>query len=468
MKKFLLSAAICSTFLFPNNVPVPSDGSDLKITIYNSNIAFINDFRQSNVEKGIQKLVYEGVPSSVITESVIPTFTGIKTNLYSQNYMYDLISLNSMIKKSIDTEIEFYDNHSFDNPNPELHKGILLSMSPIMIKRNSDNKIITLNSGQQIVFSKIPESMITKPSLVWNVKTKKSGLLNIDLKYLTRGITWNSNYVLDLSKDNLNLNGWITIKNNSGVSYNNAEITCLAGEVNRINKNRSFARDKMLMKSVALVDEEMSVKEESFSGYHIYKIPFKEDIKNKQSKQISFINKSNIKYLQYGQATNNYFNNYGKQSLVFKNIIEFKNSENNNLGIPLPEGSIRMYNKDSKGKTHFIGEQRIKNIPKDENIKLTIGNMFDVVGDKKITKFKADKYHRNVETTYEVRNRGIDNVIIKISERIPVFGRKIKVSTNCKNNCSFEKKSAFIREYRIKLDAGEVYKFSSEFDVQYH
>lgn len=467
IKKIILLSAISSLSLFANT-NVPSEGSNLNITIYNSDLAFINDKRSVDVQKGFQKLVYEGIPNNVITESVIPSFSKINTNLFSQNYVYNLISLDSMLNNSIDQEVEYYNNHYMKEENPVLYKGKLLSISPTMVQNNNTNKIETLNSQNQVIFNDIPKNMITKPSLVWNMQTEKEGNLDIDLKYLTRGISWNSDYVLNLNDKSLDLNGWITIKNNSGVGYDNATITCLAGEVNR---NHNLRRDTM-MKNMGMEDAVFSgapeVKQEAFSDYHIYKIPFKEDIKNKENKQIAFINKSNIIYKQYGMAFNNYFENYGEQKLSFTNTIEFKNSDKNNLGIPLPTGNIRMYKKDSKGKVHFIGEDRIGNIPKEEDIKLNIGEMFDVVGDKKIVKYKADRYIREVKTKYSVRNRGEDSVIVKINENIPTYGREIFVESSCNDICSIEKKNAFVREFTIKLKPEQEYEFTSEFEVNFH
>ncbi len=459
-----------STLLLPllglANITVPSTGSDLKITIYNNDKAFINDTREVEVKAGKQKLVYEGVPSSVITQSVVPTFSAMKTNLYSQNYIYDLVSLSSMLNKSINKEVEFYSNEK----EPTLSKGILLSASPnAMIKENGTGKIYTLNAATQVIFDKVPKNMITKPSLVWNMEAEKEGKLGIDLKYLTRGISWKSDYVLNLKKDILDLTGWITVNNNSGVAYENAQITCLAGDVNAVPERRMHYKSKN-----AIYEEESmpmavmdAVKEESFSGYHIYKIPFRETIGNKEQKQISFIDKKEVKYHQYGKNINNYFENYGEQKLQFSNMIEFENKKENNMGISLPAGVVRMYQKDSSDETHFIGESRVQNIPEDENVTLTVGTLFDAVGEKTVTKFVVKKHYRNVETTYNVRNQGKEPLELRINESIPVYGNDITVKSSCKDNCSVKKKNAFMREFTILLKAKESYKFTSEFEVNY-
>ena len=463
MHRLLYSTLLLSSVLTANTA-VPSVGSDLKITIYNSNMAFINDTRSVAVQKGKQKLVYEGVPSAVITQSVVPTFEGMMTNLYSQNYIYDLISLNSMLAKSIDKEVSFFSN----GDNPTLNTGTLLSVSPyVMVQENDTGKIFTLNSGTQVIFSKIPSNMITKPSLVWNIETEKSGNLGIDLKYLTRGISWKSDYVLNLTKEDLDLTGWITVINNSGVAYENAQITCLAGDVNRVRKRVNYGRRTKQKAMPMMMEAVADVAEESFSGYHIYKIPFRETIANKQQKQISFIDKKSVKYHQYGIHTNSYFENYGKQKLIFSNKIEFKNTKENHMGIALPAGVVRMYQKDSKAQTHFIGESRIQNIPEDEKVKLTVGTLFDAVGEKTVKKYIAKRHYRNVVTSYNVRNQGKEPLELRIEEHIPVYGEHIKVKSSCDKQCSVSKKSAFVRTFTIKLAPKEKYVFTSEFEVNY-
>ena len=135
------------------------------------------------------------------------------------------------------------------------------------------------------------------------------------------------------------------------------------------------------------------------------------------------------------------------------------------MGIPLPGGIVRMYQKDHGGDIHFIGESRIGNLPEDENVTLTIGTLFDAVGEKKITRYTVRKGYRNVETTYTLRNQGHNPLTLKIEERIPTYGENIKVKTSCSGICSVAKKNAFIREFTIQLKAKGSYKFTSEFEV---
>jgi hypothetical protein len=450
------------TLIYGADSVVPQSSSDIAITIYNDNRAFVVDKREANVTAGRQRLIYEGVAGSMITSSVIPVFHGIDTRLYSQNYIYDLISLESMLKNSIDKQVEFYTN----GDDPTLSSGTLLAYAPaVMVRQKGTDKILTLAKPTQVIFPSVPKSMITKPSLVWNIEAAGKGKLGIDLEYLTNGVTWKSDYVLNLDKNSFDLVGWITVNNRSGVTYRNAQITCLAGDVGRAHEpmiNRMMRKDKALAAMPA-----PEVVEEAFSGYHIYKIPFRETIADKQQKQIRFIDKAGVGYAQYGKLVNSYFEKYGTQKLRFQNAIEFDNSTDNHIGIPLPAGIVRMYQKDSSGDIHFIGESRISNTPQDEKVKLTVGTLFDATGEKKITKFVARKGYRDVETTYTLHNRGKDPLTLKIDERIPVYGDNIKTKTSCKDICSVHKDNAFVRTFTIQLKPKTSYEFTSEFEVYY-
>jgi hypothetical protein len=460
MKTFLY-LSLLGTALVANTV-VPQTASDLSITIYNDNRAFIHDTREANITAGRQKLIYEGVANSVITASVVPTFSGVDTRLYSQNYIYDLVSLDSMLKNSIDKSVDFYTN----GKSPTLSHGTLLAYNPVvLVRQKGTGKILSLDRPTQVIFSTVPKSMITRPSLVWNIEATKAGRLGIDLKYLTTGINWKSDYVLNLGKETLDLVGWITVNNRSGVAYPNAQITCLAGEVNKAQADRHpEARYKKTMAMAAPVPQ---VREESFSGYHIYKIPFRETIASNQQKQIRFLDKTAVSFTQYGKLSNRYFEKYGKQKLRFANIVEFVNTQDNNMGVPLPSGIVRMYQQDSGQETHFIGESRIRNIPEGEKVKLTIGTLFDIAGEKTITKYTARKGYRNVETTYTLRNQGKTAQTLKIEELIPTYGDNIRLKSSCSGICSTRKVTAFVREFTIKLKAKGEYKFTTEFEVYY-
>ncbi|WP_456428701.1 DUF4139 domain-containing protein [Nitratifractor sp.] len=441
---------------------IPPQKADLSLTIYGNDRAFVHERREAKIPAGRQKLIYQNVPRSLIAASVVPEFGGVPVTLYSQNYVYDLISLPSMLNKSIGRTVAFYTN----GRNPTRLEGTLLAAEPsVMVREKVSGKIYALEKATQVLFPKIPPTMITRPSLVWNIDAAKAGKLQIDLKYLSQGLSWKSDYVLNLhpQRKKLDLTGWITVKNDSGVRYPNARITCLAGEVHlaREENEESFGATRMLKAMPT-----PSVKEESFAGYHIYKIPFRETIADKEQKQIRFLYRDNVTYERYGKAVIASFPREGETKLRFVNTLRFADTKKNDLGIPLPAGMIRMYSADSNGSTHFIGESRIGNIPADENVTLKIGLLFDVTGEIRVVKYVARKGYRNVISRYTLHNRGDEVLSLKLEEQIPTYGGTIHLRSTCAAPvCTSRKLTAFIREFTVHLAPRQSYSFDSEFEV---
>ncbi len=457
----LLSLLALGGIVLAADTIIPSKGTDLSLTIYNNDRVFVHEIRHTRIPAGKQRLIYQNVPSSLITASVVPDFIGLPVTLYSQNYVYDLVSLPAMLKKSVGRTVSFYTN----GKNPLLKHGTLLSaQNPVMVREEKSGRILALEKATQVVFPSVPPNMITRPSLIWNIETPKEGNLTVDLKYLGTGIRWKSDYVLDLrpKEKTMDLVGWITVDNRSGVSYPNARITCLAGEVHTAATPR---KNRVLYKAMAEAVAVPDVKEEAFSGYHIYKIPFRETIADKEQKQIRFLEKHAVGYESYGRAKVASFPRKGVQKLRFLSTLRFANTQANGMGIPLPGGIVRMYSTDNEGETHFIGESRLGNIPADEPVTLTIGTLFDATGEKRTTKYVAREGYRNVVSTYTLNNRGKIPLTLKVEELIPTVGGTIRLKSSCKGPCSVHKLSAFVREFTVKLPPKKSYSFTSEFEV---
>ena len=445
------------TFLIEADTLAKVEDEKLYITIYNSNLAFINEKRTANVSKGFNNIVYKNVASSIIEESILPIFTNIDNILYSQNYIYNTLNINSLLKHSLNKNINFFSN----NNKKELKSGILLAYNPyVIIKDYETDKIFTLNEKKDVVFNKIPKDIIIQPSLIWKLEAKNRGKIDIDLKYLTRNISWKSNYIINLKKNKLNISGLITINNNSGITYKNANITCLAGEIGRKPQKRYMN----YRRSISSFSDKKPIVDESFSGYHIYKIPFKETIKNREKKQIVFIDKKNIKYTNWGEVKTFFSSNQGKVKLTFNNVIEFQNSKKNNLGITFPAGDVRLYKNDLSGQAHFIGEDKITNTPKNENIKLRIGKFFDIVGERETIR-KNDIRIPYFKNLYNIRNQGEEEIVIRIIEN---YSQSIKSYHNWsivnykKDRMKKKKIDSFTMEIEIKLKPNEKYSFYTE------
>jgi len=458
----LICLLLTNNLLSQNNTKI-KDSQNLSLTIYNNNLAMVNEQRLVNIkEQGKQTLIYEGIPSSVIFESIIPSFEK-KTLLYSQNYRYDILSLNKLLQKHINKEVQYKVYTSLFEYKKE--KAILLSLNPILLKKNKE--IIAGIKNSDIIFNAIPEDLITKPSLLWKTKSQK-GLQKIQLNYLTKNISWRSDYILNLDDKN-SLNAWITIKNNSGTSYKNADIYVIAGQVNQHIKRPQLQKNyeaKIMRLSAAV---HMDIKEKAFSGYHLYKIPFKEDIYNKEQKQINFINKKEVKVLKKA-STNNaiYFHRF--RSIKAQNlnqVLELTNSKEQGLGLPLPKGTIRVYKKDEE-LSHFIGESSISHTALDNKIVLTIGKYFDITQDIIQAEFKQTKRYVQSKYSRTIKNKSNKKRTIEIKEDYySSNAQDIEVKHNCKNICSFKQEgiSSFI--YTIEMEKDSSYTLETKYELDY-
>ena len=393
------------------------------------------------------------------TSSVLASFSQ-PVKLYSQNYSYDVISYNSLLKYHLGKPIIYIETKTSKEPK----KGILLATNPILVKEEKSGVIFT---PFKFFFPNIPREMAIKPSLFWNIETQASQL-DIDLHYLTRGMKWKSDYTINLSnKKLLDLNSWITITNNSGATYEDANISVLAGEVklsHDLETPKLYAKRRATKSALST---EQNIQSQALLGYHIYHIPFKESIKDKEKKQISFIEKRAISYERYAESKERfYFSNFGEKRVIFDQVIEFKNSKANHLGIPLPQGNIRVYQKDEGGRSRFVGANTISNIPKDESVKITLGKHFDIVGKEKVVAFKQTNSEKHITYTMTINNHSKKEQLIKLQKNIPINQGKLTITDNCKEQCSKKHSNAFATEYTLLLQPNEEYNLTISYDVQ--
>jgi hypothetical protein len=289
--------------------------------------------------------------------------------------------------------------------------------------------------------------------------------------YLTNGVNWRANYVVVVNdKDTaMNLNGWVTIDNQSGATYEDARLKLVAGDVRRVTPVPA-ARDGYAAAPTAAPKAEQQFVQQAFFEYQLYTLQRPTTIHNRETKQIEFASAANVginKLFVYDGASNLRFYGYqitdpgyGKTSNTKVAVmIEFKNSEANKLGIPLPKGTIRVYKADSDGGNQFIGEDNIDHTPKDEMIRLNIGNAFDVVGERKQTNFIKIS-DRVIEESYEIklRNHKKEAVEVRVVEHMFRWSNWQIL----KSNQDYTKTDAQTIEYRVKVaaDAEQVVNYT--------
>jgi hypothetical protein len=420
-------------FLFCNSIPLMAlerrtstqeDQTALELTVYNSNLGLVKDQRQITLGRGIQELKFMDVASQII-----PTSVSIKSLqeadpflILEQNYEYDLLSPRKLLDKYVGREVKLF------TKNPYTDKEEMVSAT---LLANNDNQPvfqigqdITFYHPGRILFPEIPKDLISKPTLIWLLKNTATHPQKIEALYLTNGLNWKSDYVLVLNAQDTqaNFSGWVTIDNKSGATYQNAGLKLVAGDIHRVQEDFQRAKKAMAAPREAAAPQ---FKEESFFEYHIYSLERKTTLKDNQTKQISLLNADRVpvaKEFIYRGSTYYYRN---KQGEIISNqkvgvFIQLSNSKDHHLGMPLPKGTVRAYKQDSDGSLQLVGEDSIDHTPKDEKIRLKLGEAFDLKAERRQIqweKIAADTY----ESAYEIslRNHKKEDVVIRVIEPLP-------------------------------------------------
>ena len=456
MKKLVVLITLIS-FIFSIQIgyaaPLTStlkDQQDVAITIYNSNIGLVKDTRLIDLRPGVHELKFMDVagkidPTTVHIKSII---NGSSLNVLEQNYEYDLLSPQKLLEKFVGQKVQLATINP-ETKKEEIVEATLLSTQGGNIFQIGDK--IHIGHHGRILLSKIPENLIPQPTLVWMLENRLSKPQKLEASYLTSGINWKADYVAVLNKlDTLtDLTGWVTIDNRSGAHYQNALLKLVAGDIHRVQgeMRMDYARPMAAAKEAA----SPQFKEESFFEYHLYTLDRRTTIKDNQTKQMTLLDANQVPlkklFIFSGSPQYYYYQmDQGSNKQKIGVFLELENTKKNNLGIPLPKGTIRVYKEDKDGSLQFVGEDRIDHTPKDEKFKIKIGEAFDVVGERVQTDYK--RLGRNLfEVAFEVSLRNHKNEDIKVFVEEPIPGDWEMLS----NTHSFEKLSAHLIRFDVPV-----------------
>lgn len=379
----------------------------------------VKEWRKFNLDYGLNTIRFQDVaklidPSTVRFKSLTDP-NG--TKVLEQNYEYDLVSRAKLLERYIDRQI-FLEKEYEETRDIERKKATLLSTEGgVIVSMDGE---IHLNPNGRIILPELPGGLITRPTLVWLVKAKRSGEHLTKVNYETRGIAWNADYIAVAKEGDkaLDLSGWVTIDNKSGVTYRDAQIKLVAGDVHRIAPP-GVVPPMVMYEAKAGAEMERGFVEKPFFEYHLYTLQRPSTLKDNSQKQLElFDSVSDVPcqkiLLYYGNPGFYSFysspqmdRNLGTRSNKKVDIyLSFKNDEASGLSIPLPAGRVRVYKEDpDDGSLEFIGEDRIDHTPKDEEILLKLGSAFDVVGERKQINFKVDHDRDWMEESFEITLR---------------------------------------------------------------
>ncbi|MDA0328170.1 MAG: DUF4139 domain-containing protein [Gemmatimonadetes bacterium] len=354
--------------------------------MYNQNFGLVREVRTLDLSRGRVTLEFGDVASGIQPETVhISPLGGRPLQVLEQNYQFDLLSPQKLLEKYVGRTVNVYRTNPLSGVEEALTAEVL-SVNGGTILRIGDE--ITFNYPGRFGFPEVPDNLISEPTLLWGLDAP-GGRQQIEVTYLTNNLNWKSDYVMVLNEDDdeASLTGWVTLTNQSGTAYENARLQLVAGDVQRVSGDSRPDARRVMMESAMMADE-VGFTEAAFFEYHLYTLGRPADLLNNEQKQVTLLESDGFgveKKLVFQGQNHYYRGQYGQVSTNQKVgvFLDFENSESNGLGMPLPKGIIRVYKQDHDGAQQFIGEDLIDHTPRDEVVRIKMGEAFDVVADRR-------------------------------------------------------------------------------------
>lgn len=435
MRKSILIASLFSIIMghgvqstMAETISTLIDQKGVSVTIYNQNLALVKDQRTISLPEGRQVLAFREVSAKIRPETALLSGKGL--SILEQNFEFDLLSPQALLEKYVGKEVEVVKTHPTTGEESREKATVLSSQKNGVVLQMADH----IESGipGRLIFPDVPKNLRDRPTLTMLVQSKTAQEQEVELSYLTGGLGWQADYVAELNArdDALDLSGWVTLTNQSGATYQNAHLQLVAGDVHLVEPEHLGRRKVYRQETMAMATMDDAMAEEQMFEYHLYTLARPTTIKDNQSKQVALLQAGQVpcrkEFLLLGKRYY-YQRQYGDigKKMKIGVFVEVANSKENNLGIPLPKGVMRVYKKDSQDRLQFIGEDRIDHTPENEIIRLKLGDAFDVTALKKQTDFKKisgfSRYHYVYESAYriELKNGKKEPVTVKVVEPVP-------------------------------------------------
>lgn len=437
------------------------DQQGVAVTIYNQNLALVKDQRKVRLHAGLNKLALRDVSAQIRPETALLrslTQAG-SLSILEQNFDFDLLTPQKLLEKYVGRNVGIVKTNPATGAESTTQAQVLSANNGVVLKIGDQ---IETGIPGRIVYNDVPANLRDRPTLVVQLNSKAASEQNLELSYLTGGLSWKADYVAELNpaEDRLDLSGWVTLDNTSGTSYRNAKLQLVAGDINRVPEARPMM--KTLRMEAMAADAAPQMAEESLLEYHLYTLDRPTTIAENQTKQVALLSAAGVPVRKelvlrgadyYYQSS--YLPNNGDlgQKMKVGVFIEFDNKEASKLGMPLPKGVMRVYKKDSAGNAQFVGEDNIDHTPKNATVRLKLGDAFDVTADKRQTDFKRlpnpAKGNSAYESAYEIvlKNAKKERVTVIVQEPIPGDWKMLR------SNLTHEKASSNMAAWKIDIPA---------------
>jgi hypothetical protein len=460
-----VTAAVFLAFATAAHANVPEKASTLgdqqsvAVTIYNESLALVKDQRRIAFDPGRNRIALREVSGRMRPETALLRSLSHPGSLalLEQNFDFDLLTPAKLLEKYVGRQVKvFRINQKSGEESFEIATVLAANNGVVM---RIGERIETGLPGR-IVYDGVPANLRERPTLVSELDAGRGGPQTVELSYLTGGLSWKADYVAELNGADsaLDLNGWVTLTNQSGTAYPNAKLQLVAGDVNRVRDETRLAKAMLAQRSAAAEAPRQDMAQEALFEYHLYTLQRPTTIADNQTKQVALLTAQGVPVLKelLLQGSDYYYrSSVGGigQKIKVGVFVQFDNREASRLGVPMPKGVVRVYKKDSSGNAQFVGEDRIDHTPKNEKVRLKLGEAFDVTADKKQTDFKRREPNNRASTVFEsayeivVRNAKKEAATVVVREPVPGDWTMLEESQ------THAKVAAGTAEWRVKVPA---------------
>ena len=446
---FLLLAAAAVSF-----------AAEPALTIYNGGYAVVRETLPIDLKAGVNQVSFAGATAQVEADSVILRDIAGKAEfqILEQSYRNDPVSQSLLLSFFEGKTLEF-NRRETNKPDRIVAGKVVRSgyvpggnyVEPII---EVDGKLQFTLPGEPI-FPSLGSDNVLKPTLNWKLNSASAGKIDAEVAYLSNGFSWEASYNLVATdkSDLLDVVGWVTMKNRSGMTFADAKVKLMAGDVNRAQPDYPMASRAMAVDELRVASAAKAVTEKSFDEFHLYTLGNPVTLRDKETKQVEFVRATGVKAERIYVYDGGGYSRRGAPAGKVQVYREFKNSDANKLGMALPKGKVRFYTQDGDRQLEFVGENRIDHTPKDEVIRVLTGNSFDLVGERRIVSQTERSAERTATQTIEVkvRNRKKEPVEIRVVEHASRGGNW----TLTAQSQPHEKKDATTFEFRVPLQPDE-------------
>jgi hypothetical protein len=396
-------------------VSTSAESRNVSLTVYNQGFAIVRERREVALAVGMNQVRYQDVAQMIepATVSIQSASTPGGVSVREQNYQYDLIGTAAILEKSVGRTVRL--RRVLPDGRVEVTEGTLLSApTQGMVVRTSDGRLL-LNPAGEVEVAEMPGGLISRPSLFWLLQSARGGPQTLDVSYLTQGIGWSADYVavIDSAEASVDLTGWVTLNNRSGTTYPQAQLQLLAGSVRRVTPVIQRRQSQVLLEDVVVsAAGAPQFAEEAFFEYHLYTLDGRTTLANNETKQMTLLTAADAGVQrQLVFDSRRQWGWYAQPGVGYRTeevrgaiMLQLRNAQSNRMGMPLPAGIVRLYKADARGNLQFLGEDRIEHTPRDEMVRLYVGDAFDVVATRRTVSERRLRLDREGREIADVGN----------------------------------------------------------------